>query len=183
MTVGQFSLINTSTRHLLFHSLFYKHLKRRVRFIDFRYHPNTMTIITIYGLFGFLLLCGRVCALQKGSIYRNRKSVINHGNFIPDLLQYLSATKITSILVKDENDCSFECIGESNCSSFNVAAYPDSQGLYLCELLNTDRYGAQSKLQANASFHHYSPWVSYSKRHNNLNQDIYSSLESIIIFK
>ena len=142
-----------------------------------------MRIIKIYGLFGVLLLFRLVWALQQGSLNRNRKSVINHGNFIPDLLQYLSTTKITSILVKDENDCSFECISESNCSSFNVAAYPDSQGLYLCELLNTDRYRAQSKLQANASFHHYSPWVSHSKRHNNLNENICSSLESIIIFK
>ena len=122
-------------------------------------------MIKIYEFLSFLLLCGPVWAWQQGSpLFRNPNSLINHGKFKSDLLHYLSATKITSILVKDEFDCSFECIAKNKCSSFNVAAYPDSQGLYLCELLDTDRYQAQNKLQANASFHHYSPWVSYSKR-------------------
>ena len=41
-----------------------------------------------------------------------------------------------------------------------MAAYPDSKGLYLCELLATDKYRETKKFHANATFHHFSPWVS-----------------------
>ncbi|KAL9951900.1 hypothetical protein ACROYT_G044643 [Oculina patagonica] len=54
-------------------------------------------------------------------------------------------------MVADQFDCAFLCVGEPKCFSFNVAAYPDSKGLYLCELLATDKY------RATATFHHYSP--------------------------
>ncbi|KAL9979561.1 hypothetical protein ACROYT_G017239 [Oculina patagonica] len=39
-----------------------------------------------------------------------------------------------------------------------MAAYPDSKGLYLCELLAADKYRATKKFHANATFHHYSLW-------------------------
>jgi len=39
-----------------------------------------------------------------------------------------------------------------------MAAYPDSKGLYLCELLATDKYRETKKFHSNATFHHYSPW-------------------------
>ena len=120
---------------------------------------QTMTVL-FYVFFGLSLMCWPVCALQQASLFRNQESFVNHGNFIPVLFHYLSATKITSILVNDDSDCPFECIDDRKCFSFNVAAYPDSRGLYSCELLDTDRYKTRNKLQANASFHHYSPWVS-----------------------
>ncbi|KAL9979540.1 hypothetical protein ACROYT_G017216 [Oculina patagonica] len=41
-----------------------------------------------------------------------------------------------------------------------MAAYPDSKGILLCELLATDKYRATKKFHANATFHHYSPWSS-----------------------
>ena len=105
-------------------------------------------------------MCRAVEALQKGSFDRNYRSGIGHGNFKPDLFQYLSTTVITSFSVKDVSECPFECIDEVSCFSFNIAVHPDSQGLYLCELLAADRYRARNQLQANDSFHHYSPWVS-----------------------
>ena len=143
-------------RHLSFHSLFYKLVLNALSFLNL---IQTMTVL-FYVFFGLFLMCWPVCALQQASLFRNQESFVHHGNFIPDLFNYLSATKITSILVKDDSDCPFECIDDRKCFSFNVAAYPDSQGLYLCELLDTDRYKTTNKLQANASFHHYSPWVS-----------------------
>ena len=143
--------------HLSFHSSFCKLII--LHGLSFLNHRQTMKTL-FYIFFGLFLLCKPVCALQQASLFRNLQSFVNHGNFIPDLFHYLSATKITSILVKDDSDCPFECIGDRNCFSLNVAAFADSQGLYLCELLDKDRYKARNKLQANASFHHYSPWVS-----------------------
>ena len=42
-----------------------------------------------------------------------------------------------------------------------MAAYPDSKGLYLCELLATHKYTEIDKFHANASFHHYGPLVRF----------------------
>ena len=64
-------------------------------------------------------------------------------------------------MAADQMDCTFFCVGEPKCRSFNVAAYPDSKGLYLCELLASDKYGAKTKFHANATFHHYSPKVRF----------------------
>ena len=63
-------------------------------------------------------------------------------------------------MVKGQFFCALLCVNEPRCYSFNVAEYPDSNGLYLCELLVTDKYRATGKLFANATFHHFSPWVS-----------------------
>ena len=143
--------------HLSFHSLFCKLIiLHGLSFFNLRQTMKALFCV----FFGHFLVCEPVCALQQASLFRNQQSFVNHWNFIPDLFHYLSVTKITSILVKDDSDCPFECIGARKCFSLNVAAYPDSQGLYLCELLDTERYKTRNKLQANASFHHYSPWVS-----------------------
>ena len=62
-------------------------------------------------------------------------------------------------MVEDQFDCTFLCVAEPKCYSFNMAAYPDSKGLYLCELLATDKYRESKKFHANATSHHYSPPV------------------------
>ena len=64
-------------------------------------------------------------------------------------------------MVADQLDCTFLCVGEPKCYSFNMAAYPDSKGLYLCELLVTDKYRATEKFHANATFHYHSPSVRF----------------------
>ena len=50
---------------------------------------------------------------------------------------------------------------ETACYSLNVASYPDVDSLYLCELLDADKYQAtESDLQEDGDFHHFSPLVS-----------------------
>ena len=98
--------------------------------------------------------------MQNSALYRNLTGEISHGNFKCDPFYYLWEEKLTSSMVKGQFFCAFLCVGEPWCYSFNVAEYPDSNGLYLCELLVTDKYRATGKLFANATFHHFSPWVS-----------------------
>ena len=98
--------------------------------------------------------------MQNSALYRNPTGEISHGNFKCDPFYYLWEEKLTSSMVKGQFFCAFLCVGEPRCYSFNVAEYPDSNGLYLCELLVTDKYRATGKLFANATFHHFSPWVS-----------------------
>ncbi len=103
-----------------------------------------------------------VLATGKGALYRNPTGKISFGNFKRNPFHYLWEKKITSSIVADQSVCAFLCVVEPKCYSFNMAAYPDLKGLYLCELLATDKYRATKKFHANATFHHYSPWV----RHN-----------------
>ena len=96
------------------------------------------------------------------SLYRDKKRIkIGYGNFKPYPNHRVSKANITSLLVDDTLDCTFKCVNEPKCKSFNLATNPDSNGLYLCELLDTDKYKADGNdLQMNAAFHHFSPWVS-----------------------
>ena len=98
---------------------------------------------------------------QQTALYRNQKRRVFFGNFKPDLNHQLSVTKITSSLVGNSFDCTLNCISEPTCHSFNMVANPDADGLYLCELLDVDKYrAAENDLQPNAAFHHFSPQVS-----------------------
>ena len=98
-------------------------------------------------------------ASQQSALYQDRQ--ISYGNFKRDWGKLLTAGKIKSFLVNDhELGCPSMCIAEPKCFSFNVATYPNSGGLYLCEVLATDKYRAKSILQTNATFQHYSPVVS-----------------------
>ncbi|KAL9951911.1 hypothetical protein ACROYT_G044657 [Oculina patagonica] len=95
--------------------------------------------------------------MGNSALYRNPTDDISFGNFKQNSFHYLWVQKITSSKVADQSDCAFLCVGDPKCFSFNVAAYPDSKGLYLCEVLATDKYRETKKFHANAKFHHYSP--------------------------
>jgi len=100
--------------------------------------------------------------IEQSALYRNPTGGFSFVNFKPSPFHYLWTEKITSFMVDDQFDCIFLCVAEAKCYSVNVAAYPDSKGLYLCELLATDKYRKTETFQVNATFHHYSPWVRYS---------------------
>lgn len=115
--------------------------------------------VFVFLLVSFLSQTTAAVWLQS-ALYRRQDNLVSYGNFTPDLHRYLAVTKITSFLVEDQFDCTFKCIDVRQCYSFNLLAYPYSNGLYLCELLATDKSRAKgNELQANATFHHYSPWV------------------------
>ena len=98
-------------------------------------------------------------AIQESALYRNAFAGFSVGDFQQNPFTYLWVTKLASSMAEDQIDCTFLCVGEPKCSSFNMAAYPDSKGLYLCEPLATDKYRSKTKFHANATFHHYSPKV------------------------
>lgn len=94
-------------------------------------------------------------------IFRHQQFDSYQGSFKPDLFHHLSTSTIARSYVMDTFGCVFKCMTETTCYSFNFAAYRDSNGLYLCELLAIDKYRAsESDLQENVTFHHFSPLVS-----------------------
>ena len=107
----------------------------------------------------FPSLLGLLFATQNSARYRYPTSDLFFGYIKRDVFHYLWAEKLSSSTVKDQLDCGFLCLREPKCHSFNMAAYPDSKRVYLCELLATDKYRETEKFHANVSFHHYSPLV------------------------
>ena len=99
-------------------------------------------------------------AMQGSTLDGSPTSHVCHGNFRCDAFHYLQAEKLTSIMVENELECIFLCVEETKCYSLNLAVYPDSKGLHLCELLATDKYKATKHFLANDTFHHHRPGVS-----------------------
>ena len=100
-----------------------------------------------------------ICAFQDSALYRNSLGEFSVGDFKQNPFTYLWVNKVASSMEADQIDCTFLCVGEPKCYSFNMAVSPDPKGFYLCELLATDKYRSKAKLHANATFHHYSPKV------------------------
>ena len=117
--------------------------------------------------------------MQNSALYRRPTGHLSFGNFKHDALYYPWEKKLTSSMVKDHFVCAFHCVDEPKCYSFNVAESPDSNGLYLCELLVTDKYRATGKFFANSTFHHFSPLVSSPYIFGDLH--VLISIEKIII--
>lgn len=101
-------------------------------------------------------------AMQNSGLYRNALEGFSFGDFEQNPFTYLRVNKLALSMAEDWIDCTFLCLEQPKCYSFNTAVSPDSKGLYLCELLATDKYSSKPKLQANTTFHHYSPKVRIS---------------------
>ena len=108
--------------------------------------------------FGVLYLSITAKTHMQTSLYRDYKT--KYGKFKSNQNQSLLVTIARSHFLKDDLDCSSSCIGDTKCLSYNIAKSPDSNGIYICEVLATDMYRAKDRLRANSSFHHFSPMVS-----------------------
>ncbi|PFX13919.1 contactin-associated protein-like 2 [Stylophora pistillata] len=95
--------------------------------------------------------------MQNSALYRYPTGRASFGKFNRDPFCFLWEEKPTSSMVADQLDCTLLCVGEPKCYSFNIAAFSDPKGLYLCELLATNKYRATGKFFSNATFHHFSP--------------------------
>ena len=104
-----------------------------------------------------LLLAKILHAWLQEAPYRVENGFLSYGGFHPSFYHSLTATQIAISLSEDKLDCSFACMAERKCVSFNIAVNPDSNGLFLCELLDTDMFHDEGKLRSNASYHHCSP--------------------------
>ena len=119
---------------------------------------SSATVMLLLSLLLFFpSLLGLLLATQNSALYRYPTGRASFGKFKCDPFYLSWAEKLTSVMVEDKLE--FLCVGEPKCYSFNIAVYNDSKGLYLCELLATDKYREAEKAQANATFHHCSPLV------------------------
>ena len=108
--------------------------------------------------FGSILLLAKILhAWLQEAPYSVENGFLGYGGFHPSFYHSLTATQIAISLSEDKLNCSFACMPEPKCVSFNIAVNPGSKGLFLCELLKTDMFHERKKLPSNASYHHYSP--------------------------
>ncbi|XP_015766258.1 PREDICTED: uncharacterized protein LOC107345072 [Acropora digitifera] len=98
-------------------------------------------------------------AFLQSSLPRQQSRNVSSGIFTRDANRQLAVTKLKSFLLDGQVKCGLRCIGEPQCLSYNLAAHPDSDGLYQCDLLATDKYREKEKdLEASDAFHYYSLW-------------------------
>ena len=84
-------------------------------------------------------------------------SRVSYGNFEVDKFHRLQVSVGSSTVVSNDTECALSCVDSPPCSSFNVASSPGSDGKYRCELLNEDKYSANSgQLVSSQEYHHYS---------------------------
>ncbi|CAH3188013.1 unnamed protein product [Porites lobata] len=76
--------------------------------------------------------------------------------FIKEEYHYLNVPKVGTFTVYDSLDCTFECLGNPSCLSFNLAAYKGADGKLRCELLSSEKYSNPKEYKRNESFHHFS---------------------------
>ena len=100
-----------------------------------------------------------IAVKQQGALYHHENNIVSHGNFEEYAYNTLESTKIASFFVNKQSECPLKCVSDPNCYSCHVAAYPDSKGLYLCDLLATDKYREKAKFIPDAFFHHFALWV------------------------
>ena len=97
---------------------------------------------------------------QQGALYHHESDIVSHGNFEEYAYNTLESTNIASFFVNKQSECPLKCVSDPKCYSCNVAAYPDSKGLYRCDLQATDKYREKAKFIPDAFFHHFAIWVS-----------------------
>ena len=76
--------------------------------------------------------------------------------FMKEEYHYLNVSKVGTFTVYDSLDCTFECLGNPSCLSFNLAAYKGAAGKFLCELLPSEKYSNPEEYKRNDSSHHFS---------------------------
>ena len=110
-----------------------------------------------FAFFVIPLLARTFQAWLQEAPYRVENGFLAYGGFHPYFYYSLTATQIAITFSEDKLDCGCACMNEPKCASFNIAVNPDSNGLFLCELLETDMFHDKGKLRNSVSFHHYSP--------------------------
>lgn len=77
-------------------------------------------------------------------------------SFESRLFRYLNITPIRRTFVDDFIDCSFACLQNVLCASFNVAVFAGDGGKRWCELLPSNSQNNAAKLTEKQQSHHYS---------------------------
>ncbi|XP_044181107.1 uncharacterized protein LOC122962245 [Acropora millepora] len=77
-------------------------------------------------------------------------------NFQQDKFSFLNITALVKRVVEDSLSCTFNCLDNLACFSFNFAAFPDKAGKFVCEILSSDKYSNSENFLPSKALHHFS---------------------------
>ena len=114
-------------------------------------------------LFSFLLASTEAHNFEVDGSRGLRRGVVLHGttrvsygNFAAKKFHRLQDSAGSSTVVSNYRECALNCVNTVPCSSFNVASSPDSNGKFVCELLNKDKCSSPNDLVSSQNYHHFS---------------------------
>ena len=84
--------------------------------------------------------------------------------FKKEEFHYLNAPKVGKYTVLDAFDCTFECLSNPSCFSFNLASAKEADDKIWCELLSADKHSNPKDYTGNQSSHHFFTEVGNSQR-------------------
>ena len=117
--------------------------------------------------FSFLDIYGSFLLIILGSLLHNNfptesRKVSPNGividNFKTDAFRRITTHLIETIIVSRLGLCSFKCVQNVECLSFNFGN--PVKGTHVCELLRTDKYNARPSYSTSTNFHYFFPGVS-----------------------
>ena len=76
-------------------------------------------------------------------------------NFKQHKFSFLNITALAKRVVKDSLSCVFSCLDNLACFSFNLAAFPDEAGKFVCEILSSDKYNNSENFLPSKALHHF----------------------------
>ena len=93
--------------------------------------------------------------------------------FTKDVFHYLNVPRVGTYTVSDIFHCSYECLSNLSCRSFNMAASKRADGKFWCELLSSEKYSNPKEYKGNESSHHYSIKVGLKVAGDTRNMNIF----------
>ena len=122
--------------------------------LHFPWTMKHLTISVLCAAFVVIFIMIKVTVQQDETLYRGSEQ--RHASFVEHLHSVLDVSAMISHKVCDALYCAFSCLRNARCFSFNVATFPDADGNYECQLLDTDRYNSSSHWKPSKKFNHHS---------------------------
>ena len=99
----------------------------------------------------------------------SRKGIAQRSEFVnlkQHKFSFLNITALAKRVVKDSLSCLFSCLDNLVCFSFNLAAFPDKAGKFVCKILSSDKYNNSKNFLPSKTLHHFSIVVRNSSSAN-----------------
>ena len=100
---------------------------------------------------------------------RDNAQGVSYARFVKNPSARLNSFVLGAVRVSKIQECNWLCINNNDCFSVNVGK--SSEGMYLCELINTDRFNRPSEFAVSKTFDHYHIKVSMHRIFSNDNDD------------
>ena len=109
----------------------------------------------------FNLIINFFILFSNEQLQRGEQEHLQFGNFKEFLNHMLNISQVLStVYVSDFVACTFQCLANVACLSFNFAISPNSSStLHVCHLLATDKYNYSSAFVRSDHFHHFTVTV------------------------